>query len=70
MMVPVKRVEAAEQRGIGGEMFTKDRNTVGSQHWLFLLVSLAFSRKKWSLLLDFLITSKFTFLSLFKDLMF
>lgn len=53
MMVPVKSVGVAKQRGSGGEMFTRDKNEVGSQHRLFLLPSLAFLRKKSFLLLDF-----------------
>lgn len=50
MMVPIKSVGVAEKRGSDREMLTRDRKTAGSQQRLFLLLSLAFSRKKWLLL--------------------
>lgn len=49
MMAPVKSLGVAKQRGSDGEMLTRDRKKAWSQQTLFLLPSLAFSRKKWLL---------------------
>lgn len=54
MVVSVKGVGVAEQRGSDGEMLTRDKKKVGSQKRLFLLPLLASLRKKWLLLFSFI----------------